>query len=198
VGANVAQRWNDFRHFSRADQAFFQELLPEIEDVDFNERDMVDPEPGGGGSITPVEILEESDVRAAELQPIGDPEVMEMFRILAERGITPEQAAQGVQRVRQDRQDVRRARQEALHERVQNETGSVLGRLGISAVGKTLDRARRLQNFAWTASELNRRVDATVNGELGNRQNFTLAQLNAAHDALPEIVAALERELRNG
>ena len=197
AGANVARRWNDFREFSEADQLFFAGLLPEAEDVDFGGDDVVDHQPDGGGGVVPVEILEERDVRISELNPIGDPEVLALFRQLAERGITPEQAAQGIQRVRCDRQDVREARRAALNERVQNESGGILGRLSINPRGRTLDRARRLQNFAWTAAELNRRVNAAVNGALDDRQNFTLDQVSAAHDALPGIVQALETELRN-
>jgi superfamily II DNA/RNA helicase len=198
AGANVARRWNDFRTFSAADQQYFAELLPEVEEVDFAQGDAVDREPGGGGGVVPVEILEETDVRAADMQPIGDPVAEDLLRQLAERGITPEQAAQGVRRLRRDRQDVREARRASLNERIQNEAGGILGRLDIKHAGKTLDRAKRLQNYAWTASELNKRVNAAVNGALGDRPNFTLDQVNAAHDALPGVVSALESELRNG
>ncbi len=198
AGANVASRWNDFREFSEADQLFFADLLPAAENVEFDSNEVVEREPGAGGGVVPVEILEELDVRVSEMNPIGDPEVLALFRQLAERGITPEQAAQGIQRMRRDRQDVREARRAALNDRVQNDAGGILARLNISPRGKTLDRARRLQNFAWTAAELHRRVNAAANGELDNRQNFTLDQVNAAHDALPGIVAALEAELGHG
>ena len=69
-------------------------------------------------------------------------------------------------------------------------------RLGINDEGKTLDRSHRHRNFAWTVSELNRRVNAGVDGAGGDRQNFTLDQMNDAVDALPGIVAVLEAELR--
>ena len=35
AGANVAGRWNDFREFSRADQEFFDQLLPDVGKLDF-------------------------------------------------------------------------------------------------------------------------------------------------------------------
>lgn len=196
AGANVARRWDDFRQFSEADQLYFADLLPEAEDVDFVGDDAAEHEPGGGGGVVPVDILEQRDVRAADLVPIGDPEVISLFQQLAARGITPEQAAEGVQRVRRDRQDVREARRAALHESIQNEAGGILGRLGINYEGKTLDRSRRQRNFAWTASELNRRVNGAIDGAGGDRQNFTLDQLNNAHATLPRIVADLEAELR--
>jgi superfamily II DNA or RNA helicase len=195
VGANVARRWNDFRQFSEADQGFFADLLPEAEDVTFTgdtrERDI-----GGGGGIAPAEILEERGVRAADMDPIGDPQAADLLQRLADMGITPDQAAQEIRRLRTTRQDRREARRGSLNDRVQNECGGILGRLGINPGGKTLDPRRRERNFAWLASELHRRVNERVGGTNADRQNFTLDQLDAAHAALPEIVQAQEGELR--
>jgi hypothetical protein len=89
------------------------------------------------------------------------------------------------------------ARRAALSERVQNESGGILGRLGINPGGKTLGPRRRERNFAWIASELHRRVNERVGGAMADRQNFTLEQLSAGHEALPDIVQALEAELRD-
>jgi superfamily II DNA or RNA helicase len=197
AGANVARRWSDFREFSQADQDYFAELLPEADEVPFTNDGIVDREPGGGGGIQPVEILEERGVKATDMEPIGDPVAAELLRQLAERGVTPEQAAQGIRRFRGDHQDIREARRASLDDRVQNEAGGILKRLGITPGGRTLDRARRKQNFAWVAAELHRRVNESVGGATGDRQNFALEQLNAGHDALPEIVRALEAELRH-
>jgi len=194
AGANVARRWDDFRKFSEADQAYFADLLPEV-DVEFGTEGIGIGDPTGGGPIVPIEIIEERDVRATDLEPIGDPAVLALFQELAARGITPDQAAQGVQRVRTSRQDLREARRAALHETIQNSVGGLLGRLGINHEGKTLDRSRRQKNFAWTVSELNRRVNTAVGAESGDRQNFTLEQLNQAVAVLPEVVANLEAEL---
>lgn len=196
AGANIARRWDDFRTFSEADQQYFADLLPEIEDVDFGGEDVAEHEPGSGGGVVPVDIIDERDVRAADMTPIGDPEMVALFQRLAERGITPEQAAEGVQRVRRDRQDVREARRAALNEIIQNEAGGILGRLGVNYEGKTLDRSRRQRNFAWTVSELNRRVNAAIDGAGSDRQNFTLDQLNNAHTGLSRIVADLETEIQ--
>ena len=194
VGANVARRWNDFRQFSEADQGYFAELLPEAEEVDFT-GDTVEREPGGGG-IAPVEILEERGVRAADMEPIGDPQAVALLARLAEMGVTPDQAAQELRRLRTTRQDLREARRASLHERVQNEAGGLLGRLGINPGGKTLDPRRRERNFAWTAAELHRRVNERVGGAAADRQNYTLDQINEGHEALPEIARQLEAQLR--
>lgn len=196
VGANVARRWNDFRSFSEADQGFFADLLPEAEEVEFS-GDTAEREFGGGGGLDPVEVLEERGVRAADLDPIGDPHAAELLAQLAELGVTPDQAAQEIRRLRMTRQDRREARRSALNERVQNESGGILGRLGISAGGRTLDPRRRERNFAWTAAQLHSRINEHVGGQSADRQNFTLDQLNAAHEALPDVVRQLEEELRN-
>ena len=194
VGANVARRWNDFRQFSGADQDYFAALLPEAEEVDFT-GDTVERDPGGGG-IAPVEILEERGVRAADMEPIGDPQAVALLARLAEMGVTPDQAAQEIRRQRTTRQDLREARRASLNDRVQNESGGILGRLGISPGGRTLDPRHRERNFAWTAAELHRRINEHVGGNAADRQNFTLDQINAAHDALPDIVRQFEEQLR--
>ena len=196
VGANVARRWNDFRSFSEADQGFFADLLPEAEEVEFRD-DTAEREFGGGGGLDPVEVLEERDVRAAELDPIGDPHAAELLAQLAEMGVTPDQAAQEIRRLRMTRQDRREARRAALNERIQNESGGILGRIGISPGGRTLDPRRRERNFAWTAAQLHSRINEHVGGQSADRQNFTLDQLDAAHEALPDVVRQLEEELRN-
>lgn len=196
VGANVARRWNDFRQFSEADQGFFADLLPEAEEVEFD-GNTAEREFGGGGGLDPVEVLEERGVRAADLDPIGDPHAAELLAQLAEMGVSPDQAAQEIRRLRMTRQDRREARRAALNERVQNESGGILGRLGISPGGRTLDPRRRDRNFAWVASQLHSRINEHVGGQSADRQNFTLDQLNAAHEALPDVVRQLEEELRN-
>ncbi|TEQ18915.1 DEAD/DEAH box helicase [Pseudomonas aeruginosa] len=195
VGANIARRWSDFRQFSEADQNYFAELLPEVEEVTFREN-TAEREPGGG-RLEPVEILEERGVRAAEMAPIGDPRAQELLQQLADMGINPEQAAAEIRRRRQTRQDRREARRASLSERVSNECGGLLARLGIRVGGRTLDRRRIQDNFAWTVAEVHRRINEHVEGRNADRQNFTLEQLDVAHDALPEIVRQLEEELRD-
>jgi hypothetical protein len=111
--------------------------------------------------------------------------------------LTPDQAAQELRRLRTTRQDLREARRASLNERVQNEAGGILGRLGINPGGRTLDPRRRERNFAWTAAELHRRVNDQVGGIAADRQNFTLDQINAGHDALVEIVRQFEDQLRH-
>ncbi|ALA60178.1 DEAD/DEAH box helicase [Nitrospira moscoviensis] len=196
LGGNVAQRWNDFRKFSLADQDYFAQLLPEVEEIEFK-GEVVEREPGGGG-IDSVEVLEERGVRAADMEPIGDPQAAELLRQIAAMGVTPEQAAHEIQRIRMTRQDRRVARRAALNDREQNEAGGILRRLQINPGGRTLDPAHRKNNVAWTIAELHRRINEHVGGANADRQNFTLDQLDQAHNALPDIVHTLEEQLGHG
>lgn len=198
AGANVAQRWNDFRDFSSADQAYFADLLPEADNVDFDPNGTAERQPTGTGGISPVDIVAESGVSTAEMDPIGNPEVAALLQQLVDRGITPDQAAAGIRRIRPTRQDQRIARRTALNERIQNETGRLLGRCEVNPGGRNLDPRHQSTNFQWVVAELNRRINASVDQEGSNRENFTLSQLESAHDALIAQVAALEEEIRNG
>ena len=129
---------------------------------------------------------------------IGDPQAAALLQQLADTGVTPGQAAQELRRLRTTRQDLREARRSALNERAQNEAGGILRRLELNPGGRTLDPRRVQRNFAWVVSDLNRRINEHVGGNAADRQNFTLDQLNAAHDALPAIVQLFEEEVGNG
>ena len=195
LGSNIAQRWDDFRHFSQADQEFFAQLLPGIEEVEFS-GDVAEREIGSAG-ILPVEVVAETGVRAADMEPIGDPQAAALLRQLEAMGVSPDQAAGEIRRIRVSRQDQRVARRTALNDRVQTVVGEILGRLNINHRGRTLDRARRNDNFAWTASELNCRLNKQVVGRDIRRPDFTLEQLEAAHGVLTDVARQLEEELRN-
>lgn len=198
AGANVAGRWSDFRRFSEADQGYFADLLPEPEDVNFGPSGLGNREPSDGfGGIIPVDIVEERGVLAANLDPIGDPEAAELLRQLAERGVTPEQAADGIRRIRPTRQDQRIARRASLNERIQNATGAVLHRLEVNPGGRTLDPRRARTNFEWLLGEINRRVNQYVDQTGKNRDNFTLYELNEAHRAMEEVISNIEGEIDN-
>ena len=198
LGGNVARRWDDFREFSGADQGYFAALLPEIEEVEFRpDQNAVDREPRASGLGAPVEIIEERGVRAADLQPIGDPHAADLLRRLEEMGVSPHQAAQEIRRLRTTRQDRREARRASLNDRVQGEIGAIFGRLGINHRGRALDPSHRTANYAWAVAELNRRLNARVDARSADRQNFTLDQLQEAHAALPELAHCLEEEIRD-
>jgi hypothetical protein len=122
--------------------------LPEAEEVEFT-GDTETREPGGGGGLAPVEILEESGVRAADMEPTGDPQAAALLQQLANMGVRATRRPKkygGFAPIAKTRAEARRA---SLSERVQNEAGGILGRLGIKHRRKTLDPRRRERNYTW-------------------------------------------------
>ena len=199
AGANVAARWNDFRSFSEADQDYFSELLPEADHVEFGNADQAEREIGTGvGGIVPVDILAETDVRTTDLDPIGDPHVAALLQQLADTGITPDQAAEGLRRIQPTRQDRRIARRASLNERINREAGAILSRLGLNPGHRNLDPSRQSPNFEFVLRDLHRRVNDSVSQTDGNRDNFTLEQIDQAMGQLSEIAADMEAGFRDG
>ena len=200
AGANVAQRWDDFRSFSYADQTYFADLLPEADGIEFDPTGLAGFEPGGGRALQPVDVVGEQDVRTTSLDPIGDPDpdVADLINQLDQAGVSPEQAEEWLRRIQPTRQDRRRALRTALNDRVQNEAGGILARLQIPHQGRTLDSRRRVANYQWLVSELNTRINNSVGEASARRQDFTLAQLEEAMANLPEVIEAMEQELRDG
>ncbi|MBJ3756145.1 hypothetical protein JGC83_24535, partial [Salmonella enterica subsp. enterica serovar Derby] len=119
VGANIANRWSDFRNFSQADQDFFADLLPEVEDVDFGSDGTSDRDPdetGGSNQLIPVEVTSTDGVTASELDPIGD--FQELKKELASLGMTTNEAIEILRRSRLSKQDQRRAGRQAINDLV--------------------------------------------------------------------------------
>jgi len=102
-----ARRWNDLRHFSAADQGYCAELLPEAEEVEFT-GDTETREPGGGGGLAPVEILEESGGAGGRYGIYRRPTGRGAASAASEHGCARDQAAQEIRRLRTNRQDTRR------------------------------------------------------------------------------------------
>lgn len=198
AGSNAAQRWEDFREFSQADQEFFDQLLPLEEDIDFAGNEMIDREPGGGGGLAPVEVLEAEQINVEDLPLVDDPEIRAALDFLAARGITAEQAAQELRRRTPQRQDRRRALREGLPDRVKNAVGRILHRRGMNPRGRTLDRSRRRTNLEFLVAAVNRRIAASVGRELGDRPNYTLDELEQIYRAFDDLVADTEREVFGG
>lgn len=151
-GANVARRWDDFRQFSEADQAYFADLLPAAEEVDFDGKETAERVPGAPGR-SQVEVLEELGVAAADMQPIGDPQAAELLRRLADMGITPDQAAGELRRLRTTRQDRREAKRAGLSAMAQNEAGRILSSLRVNPRAKrSIAAGDRTITLGWSPS----------------------------------------------
>jgi hypothetical protein len=197
VGANVAPRWQDFRAFSEADQEFFRELLPEIENIQFDGTEPLDRMPGQGGGIEPIEVLEETRVAVHDMPLMDDEGVRAAIELLAARGVSAEQYEM-LRRRQPQRQEVRRARRGSLSDTINTRVGGFMAQHSINGQGRTLDRTRRNPNMAFLISEVNRRVGQRVGRPTGERAQWTMDELDQAHDALDDVLAELARELGYG
>ncbi len=123
AGANVANRWDDFREFSGADQEFFDQLLPE--DLDFRSRDEIEVEPRDSGEGERIDVRGQTAIRLEETLLV--PELSEAVaapRVLPEKGYSSDEGKQAIgeqKPVPMTRLQQRQARRGDLDTRVQRE-----------------------------------------------------------------------------
>ena len=131
AGANVAQRWTDFREYSEADREFFDQLLP-IENLDFRPKNELEVEP----VFRDVDDGETFDVRSQDVVHLEeipliseDTEAMKALRLLQAKGYTSDQVKQAydeLQPVPTTRAYQRQAMRSSLDMRVKTETRKIL------------------------------------------------------------------------
>lgn len=103
-----------------------------------------------------------------------------------------------LQRIPATAQQRRRAKKKKLDERIKIEVASLLREHGVRSDGRKLDtQFRGRRNFEVVKSEIDKRVDAHVGREVGERGVFSLAELERAEEYLPSIVRSVESELFN-
>ncbi|MBK0127057.1 DEAD/DEAH box helicase family protein [Pantoea sp. S61] len=197
VGANIANRWSDFRNFSQADQNFFADLLPEIDDVQFNPDGTSDKDPGGEGgnySLIPVEITSSDGVTASELDPIGD--VQELKKELTALGITATEAIDILRKSRLSKQDQRRAGRQAINDLANHFAGLLINQLGLKSKARNFDKSQ--DNYTWAVKEIHKRVNNHIGCSAGDRENLSLEQIEEAKVAIPNIADDMKQEWENG
>ena len=199
AGANVARRWQDFQEYSEADQAFFDQLLP-VEGVDFSHSDEI--------AVTPAErdrnsvsVMGQSGVTLEEIPLIqDDAEAMQAIRILQERGYSPDAVrdAMELQPVPTTRVRQRQAARSGLDMRVRTETGRILGERGINPRGFDLDRNRHQRtNFVVLKAAIDRHVAQAVGRGVGERAEYTRAELDIIDQQFAELSDAAQQEVFN-
>lgn len=197
AGANVARRWQDFQEYSEADKEFFDQLLP-IEGFDFSQSDEIAATPAERDANT-VDVRGQSGVTMEEIPLIqGDAEAMRAIRILQERGYSPEvvRDAMALQPVPTTRVSQRQAARTGLDMRIRTETGRILHERGINPAGYDLDRNRHQKtNFVVVKATLDRIVAQAVGRRVGERPNFTRAELDAIDQRFAELSAAAQQEV---
>jgi superfamily II DNA or RNA helicase len=195
AGANIARRWQDFREFSKADQEYFDTLLP-IEDVlNFSETDEIELNPEiHPQSNEKVDIIQQEDVYVEEMElRQNDIEVQQAVKILQSKGykvlLQPMQVSGQKQRI---------ASQKALDDRVKNHAGRLLRQYGINPEGKDLDKKTHMKtNFVFVKSLIDKKINIFLDIENAQRGELSLEQLEVVEKELDPIVHNVEKEVFN-
>jgi len=197
AGANVAQRWQDFQEYSEADQEFFDQLLP-VEGIDFSHSDEIAVTPVGR-DMDSVYVRGQSGVTLEEIPLIqNDAEAMQAIRTLQERGYSPDavREAMELQPIPTTRVRQRQAARSSLDMRVRTETGRILGERGINPRGFDLDRNHRQRtNFVVVKAAIDRKVAQAVGRGVGERAEYTRAELDIIDQQFPELSEAAQQEI---
>ena len=202
AGSNIAPRWSDFQDFSQADQEFFQQLLP-IEELNFGDASELILEPvSGAASINAVAIKDQEEVFLQEIPLLAqDTEAKKAFEYLKKVGFTAEdyQQAEKLMRLPTTKAKARQASQKALDERVKNAAGKILRERKVNPQGMDLDKKRLgRNNFVVVKSTIDNKVAKLVDRGIGQRPEFTQADLDKVSNAFSEIVSETIREVFNG
>ncbi len=201
AGANVAQRWSDFKDFSDADQAYFDDLL--ITEEIFA--------PGATGTqeiepavpvplITPpaFEITTQSGVEITEdnLTELTGEQRAAYELLVKELGADQLMKHLQFARMQPRRQDARRAAKKALDEEIKNAVGRVLRTKDINPKGKNLDKKHiGRENFAVVKSIVDRKAAELVGQPLDSRGEWSAEQIEQIRAALPSMIEQVANEI---
>lgn len=198
AGANVARVWTDLQEYSRADQDYFDQLLP-MEEVNFIDLKELQLEPKPSDVYeNPFEIKDQERV-AVEVIPLllEDAEVRNALELFKRRGITPEIVNQlMLQPLPTTKQKTRQAAKGALDAEIRNAVGRVLGSRSINPKGKTLDRVKPpRENFVVIKALIDKKVNKLVGRKEKERGEFTQVQIDRARSEINRIVKEVEGEV---
>ena len=200
AGANIARRWQDFRQYSKADQEYFDQLLP-IEALDFEQATEIEIDPSGGklSRTDGIDVQQQTEVGLEEIPLIADdPAAAGALQLLKEKGYTTvevSQAYEALKPVPVTRVRKRQAMRSGLDARVLNEAMRNLAVRGLKPEGRDLDR-RRLgrSNFVVVKAAIDRSVNDSVGRGAGERHAFTKSDLDRIDDDFGGIVERGRRE----
>ncbi len=197
AGANVARVWTDFQDYSKADQDYFDQLLPleEINFVDLKELQL-EPQPRQDYE-NPFEIKKQERV-SLEVIPLlkDDEELRNAVELIRSRRLTPEQLTEIFQPLPTTKQKTRRAAKTALDAEVKNAVGRILGSRGLNPKGKTLDCQKPpRENFVVVKAALDRKVNALVGRKEKQRGEFTQEQIDLARKELRRLEDEVRKEV---
>lgn len=202
AGANIAQRWADFKDFSEADQAYFDDLFPTEEVFDFNKDHLPkEIEPGVPQPlipISPVEIMTQLGVTLSEDDLVKlTAEQQRAYDLLVQQ-VGSEQLMKHLElaRLQPRKQEARQAARKALDEEVRNAVGQLMHVKGINPKGRNLDKLHLGQdNFVVLKAMADKKLAELVGKPTGTRGELSSDQIETIRKELPTVIEDIANEL---
>ncbi|MGE4350210.1 MAG: DEAD/DEAH box helicase [Candidatus Berkiella sp.] len=203
AGSNIASRWADFQNFSKADQEYFDTLLP-MQELNFSSVDELEivPEVKELNENTTYTISSQASVQLEVIPLIKeDTEAMNALKLLLAKGYTVEQLIpvyEELERIHVPKAKRRQAKRFSLNLRIKTEVSQILSARSLSHEGKELDKKRlNKSNFIIVKSAIDRHVNKHVNRGSNDRHNFNKEDLESIENSFSEIVMAAIKEVFN-
>jgi superfamily II DNA or RNA helicase len=202
AGANVAQRWSDFKDFSEADQAYFDDLFPTEEVFDFVADPLpkeVDPAVPQSLITTPIfEITTQSDVTFSEDELVAlTSEQKAAYDLLVEQ-LGQDQLIKRLEltRLQPRKQEARRAARRALDEEVKNAVGQLMRSKSINPRGRDLDTRHLGQdNFVVLKAKVDKKLAELAGIATGTRGELSSEQIETMRKGLAGAIENVATEL---
>jgi len=201
AGGNVAQRWADFKSFSEADQAYFDDLLITEEVFEPGNTGTQEVEPAVPTPLIASPLFEITTQTGME---ITEDHLVEMTtEQLAAYDLLVKQLGAGqlirhleLHRLQPRRQDARIAAKKALDDEIKNGVARVLGNRGMKPGGRELDTNHLgRDNFVVVKSLLDKKAAILAGEALGTRGEWSPEQIEQIRKALPQLLDDVSKEL---
>ena len=148
-----------------------------------------------------LEVSSQTGVLMEEIPLLAEDEAaMSAFQLLRSRGFTVEEyrRATELQPVPTTRARERQAARAALDDRVRNEAGRILAARAINPGGQDLDRNRLGRtNFVVIKAAIDSKIDEFVGRSIGERSEFSRAQLDEINANFDRFVEEAVQEVFN-
>ncbi len=200
AGANVAQRWADFKHFSEADQAFFDDLFPTEDIFDFVADPLpkeVDPAVPESIIIPPVfEVTNQSGVTIFEDELIELTSEQQAAYDLLVQQVGRDQLMKQLTRLQPRKQEARRAARKALDDEVRNAVGSLLKTRRINPKGRNLDTRHLGQdNFVVIKARVDKKLADLADVSTGDRGELSSDQVEVMRRNVADAIKSVDNDL---
>jgi superfamily II DNA or RNA helicase len=200
AGANIAQKWHDFKLYSAADQEYFDQLLP----LEFSEPTKTGntreyfPDLDIGDAVT---VKGQSLIELEELNLLP-PDQAAAIELLKSSGVIPEDfnpLKETLQPIPMTKVAQRQAMRASLNMRVNTESARILKQNGINPGGSDLDPLRRGRiNWTLLKSNIDKHVNLHVGKAAKSRSELSRDELTKIEENFAEICEAAWSELKNG